>query len=263
MIGRVNRLCIKHEAGEWYGIFLIEQIVAQQPGEHGTNPISDERIRGADLGLEKFMTLDNSTLVGYPRFLRLSEEKIKHIQLHFSRKRKGSRRRLKLALKLAQLQLHVKRQREDYQNKLVSTLLNKDVDVLILEKLSVENMLQNKCVAKSLADASFGRFARKCLSKAEMLGKEVIFVDPWGTSQFSHNCLEWVPKDLREREHNCPKCRIKLSRDLNSAKLIRRLGIQSCPPSDGGLSPAESTPLPSLRRMASVGEDAGSLKIHS
>ena len=25
MSGKVNRLCIKHEAGEWYGIFLIEQ----------------------------------------------------------------------------------------------------------------------------------------------------------------------------------------------------------------------------------------------
>jgi len=29
-----------------------------------------------------------------------------------------------------------------------------------------------------------------------------------------------------EREHNCPKYGIKLSRDLNSVKLIRRLGIQ-------------------------------------
>jgi putative transposase len=263
MSGKVNRLCIKYEAGEWYGIFLIEQAVTQQR-EHDIDSIPGERIRGADLGLERFITLDNSTSEEYPRFLRQSEEKIKHLQLHLSTKKKGSRRRRELTLKLARLHLHVKRQREDYQNKLVSTLLNERMDILVLEKLCAKNMLQNHYLAKSIADASFGRFARRCLYKAEMLGKQVIFVDPWGTTQFCHSCLQWVPKDLGEREHNCPKCGIKLSRDLNSAKLIRRLGIQkSSPPSDGGLSPTELLPLPSLRRMVSIGEEAGSLRIHS
>lgn len=177
-----------------------------------------------------------------------------------SRKKKGSRNCRRLAFRLARLHLHVKRQREDYQDKLVSSLLNKDTDVLILEKLSIENMLQNHTLAKSIADASFGKFAANCIKKARMLGKHVLFIDPWGTSQFCHNCLEWVPKRLSDREHNCPNCGVSLPRDLNSAKLIRRLGIQkSCPPSDGGSSLAELLPLPILRkRMASRGEEAGS-----
>ena len=54
-----------------------------------------------------------------------------------------------------------------------------------------------------------------------MLSKQVIFVDPWGTTQFCHNCREWVPKDLSDRIHECPKCGIELPRDQNSAKLIR------------------------------------------
>ncbi|MDG6906632.1 MAG: transposase, partial [Nitrososphaerota archaeon] len=98
----------------------------------------------------------------------------------------------------------------------------------------------------------------KCLDKARMLGKCVLFVDPWGTSQFCYNCLEWVPKVLSEREHKCPKCGVTLARDLNSARLIRWLGIQRSPPSDGGLSRAEFLPLPSLRRMASKSKEAGS-----
>jgi len=263
MSGKVNRLCVKYEAGEWYAIFLIEHVVRQKR-ENDIDSIPDERIRGADLGLERFITLDDSISKEYPRFLTQSEEKIKRIQLHLSRKKKGSTRRRLLAVKLSQLHLHVKRQREDYQNKLVSTLLNTNTDILVLEKLSVENMLQNHRLAKSIADASFGRFAMKCVKKAEILSKQVIFVDPWGTSQFCHICLEWVPKDLSDRNHECPKCGVKLSRDLNSAKLIRRLGIQKrSPPSDGGLSSAELLPLPYLRRMASIGEEAGSLRIHS
>jgi putative transposase len=256
MQGRVNRLSIKHNCAEWYAIFLIEQ---RDIFKREVDSIPDDRIRGLDVGLEKFITLDNSRSEEYPKFMRRSEEKLKFLQRHLSRKLKGSRRWRELAFKVARLHLHIKRQREDYQNELVSTLLNKDTDVLVLEKLSIENMLQNHNLAKSLADASFGRFALKCLNKATMLGKHVLFVDPWGTSQFCSNCLEWVPKRLSEREHNCPKCGINLDRDLNSAKLIRRLGIRSSPPSDGGSSPAELLPLPSLRgRTASKSEEARS-----
>jgi len=50
MNGRVNRLCIKHDCGEWYAVFLIEQAAPQQVN---VDSIPDERrIRGADLGLE-------------------------------------------------------------------------------------------------------------------------------------------------------------------------------------------------------------------
>lgn len=255
MLGKVKRLCIKHDAGEWYAVFLMEK---QDAIVRKVNNISNDRIRGGDMGLEKFIVLDDSNSNHYPRFLRESEQKIMRLQRHLSRKRKGSNRWKRLAFRLSRLHLHVKRQREDYQNKLVSTLLNKDTDVLVLEKLSIQSMLQNHKLAKSLADASFGRFATKCMYKAKMLGKHVIFVDPWGTTQFCHNCLEWVPKNMSEREHYCPKCGINLPRDLNSAKLIKRLGIRSCSPSDGGLSPAELLPLPSLRRMVSRNVEAGS-----
>jgi putative transposase len=255
MLGKVKRLCIKREANEWYATFLMEKKDARV---QNVNDIPKDRIRGADMGLETFIVLDDSSANEYPEFLRLSSQKIIHLQRHISKKKMGSRRWKQLVLRLARLHLHVKRQREDYQNKLVSTLLNKDIDVLVLEKLLIQSMQQNHNLAKSLADASFGKFAVKCNNKSKMLGKQVIFVDPWGTSQFCHNCLQWVPKDLAEREHKCPKCDINLPRDLNSAKLIKRLGIQSCPPSDGGSSPAELLPIPSLRGMANRSAEAGS-----
>ncbi len=165
-----------------------------------------------------------------------------------------------MCFSLARLHQHVKRQREDFQNKLVATLFRNN-DVLVLEKLNVEGMLQNHNLAKSISDASFGKFARKATFKAEMLGKRLVAVDPWGTTQFCYGCLGWVPKDLSAREHNCPRCGESIQRDHNSAKLIRRLGIlamRSSPPPDGGLSLAEPRPLPSLRRMVSRGAEAGS-----
>ncbi|MGA2462645.1 MAG: transposase [Candidatus Bathyarchaeia archaeon] len=191
-----------------------------------------------------------------------AEMKIKHLQIQLARKRKGSKRRRALALQLARLHMHVARQREDWQNKLVNAIF-KEADVLVLEKLNVAGMLRNHQLAKAIMDSSWSRFALKCMRKADMLGKHVLFIDPYGTSQFCHQCLTWVPKSLTEREHRCPNCETHLPRDLNSALLIRKLGILSCSPSDGGLSPAEPKPLPMRtlrhRQAAALKREAHSL----
>jgi len=79
-------------------------------------------------------------------------------------------------------------------------------------------------LAKSLQDVSPGKFLRKAQFKANLLGKWFIPVDPWGTTQFCHNCLTWVSKNLSEREHVCPNCGESLPRDGNSAKPIERIG---------------------------------------
>ncbi|MEM0287825.1 MAG: hypothetical protein QXG05_06640, partial [Nitrososphaerota archaeon] len=68
-----------------------------------------ERVRSADIGLDKFATFDDSTYIEYPAFLRLSEKKIRHLQRYFSHKHNGSRRSLKLGKMLARLHLHVNR----------------------------------------------------------------------------------------------------------------------------------------------------------
>ncbi|MCL5067387.1 MAG: RNA-guided endonuclease TnpB family protein, partial [Thaumarchaeota archaeon] len=54
MAGRVKRLTIKHEAGEWYAIFLVER---EDTMKKSVAEIPEERIRGGDIGLEKFIVL--------------------------------------------------------------------------------------------------------------------------------------------------------------------------------------------------------------
>jgi putative transposase len=238
--GTVQRLTIKYAAGEWYAILLTNRTTPSKPP---INHVPNGRFRGGDLGLVQFVTLDNGESFEYPKFLRAAEEKIKHLQRHLARKRKGSKRRRVLVRQLARLHLHVAKQREDWQKKLINAIF-KECDVLVLEKLNVAGMLRNHQLAKAISDSSWSQFAFKCMHKAGLLGKHVLFIDPYGTSQFCHQCLTWVPKTLADREHRCPNCEADLSRDLNSALLIRKLGILSCSPSDGGLSPAEPKPLP-------------------
>jgi putative transposase len=256
LLGKTKRLTIKREAdGEWYAIFITER---ETPARRPVAEISAGRIRAADVGLEKFAVFDNSYSINNPEFLRRSEGKIVQLQHHFSKKHKGSRRRRELGRRVARLHWHIKRQREDFQNKLVHKIFAEN-DVLVLEKLKVSGMLHNHCLAKSISDASWNTFARKAVFKADSLGKYTIFVDPWGTTQFCHSCLQWVPKDLAVREHKCPHCGIEIPRDENSALLIKRLGISRSPAPDRGSSPAEQRPLPSLREWVSPSVEARSL----
>ena len=170
-LGRVKRLTVKREADGWYAVFVTQR---EGPKEKMRRPLSG---RGADMGLAKFATFDDRTSAEYPEFLRRSEEKIRRIQRHLSRKHGGSKRRLELSRRLSRLHLHVRRQREDFQNKLVHRIF-KESDVLVLEKLNVSGMLKNHRLAKSISDASWGRFARRAVFKAAQLGKKTVFVDP-------------------------------------------------------------------------------------
>lgn len=257
ILGRVKRLTIKREVdGGWYAIFVTE---LETPAKKPVAEIPASRMRGADMGLETSAVFDDSTSAEYPEFLRRSENRIGRLQHHFSRKKRGSRRRRELGHRLAKFHLHVRRQREDFQNKLVHRILTQN-DVLVLEKqkLNVKGMLRNHSLAKSISDASWSMFARRAIFKAESFGKHVVFVDPWGTTQFCHSCLRWVPKDLAAREHECPNCGEKVPRDLNSALLIKRLGILRSSTPDRGSSLAEKGPLPSLRERASPSDEARS-----
>jgi len=249
--GKVKTLTVKREADGWYACFCCEAV---EPPQKPIKQIQLERVAGGDLGLEKFLTLADGSAVENPRFLRRAEEKIKRLQKAFSRAKKGSRNWQRLGARLARLHLHIARQRSNEQNRVVS-LLYANADVLGLEKLPIENMLKNHCLAKSVADAAWGQFVRKAEFKSRVLGKYFVPVDPWGTSQFCWRCLSWVPKQLNERVHMCPVCGEVLPRDQNSAKIVERL-VLSYAHGRWVNTPVEQKPLPSLRQAFAVKREA-------
>jgi len=257
--GKVKMLTIKHEAGEWYAIFICNiPTTRKKPIEQ----IQETRIKGGDIGLLRFLTLSDGETINPPNYLRREENKIKRLQRVLSRAKRGSRNRRKIAFRLARLHHHVACQRENHQNQTIAGLY-KNNDVIILEKLAVANMMRNHHLTKSIQDASPGTFIRKNQFKANLLGKWFIPVDPWGTTQFCHKCLTCVPKDLGKREHTCPNCGTNLPRDENSAKLVKKLGLTmlrrlSYAPGRGVNTPVESEPLLPLKGIVSEDVEAGS-----
>lgn len=75
-------------------------------------------------------------------------------------------------------------------------------------------------LAKDVRDASWGTFISLLRYKAEKAGARVVGVDPTNTSQECSQCGAMVRKVLGERYHDCPECRLSISRDLNAARNI-------------------------------------------
>ncbi len=213
--GKIKTCTIKRELNRWYVCFSCEF-------EPVLLPKTCKSI-GIDVGLDKFATLSNGTIIKNPRVLRKSESKLKHEQRSFSRKKKGSNSRKKQRERLARLHRKVRNQRNDFLHKESHKLVD-NYDVIVFEELKIKNMVKNHHLAKSISDASWSRFIEYTSYKAESAGKKVISINPRNTSQNCSNCGATVKKSLSVRVHKCPYCGLILDRDINAAINILRAG---------------------------------------
>jgi putative transposase len=212
--GNIKTCSIKREGCHWYACFTIEGTSVEA--------VSPSNAVGIDMGLLAFAALSDGNTIENPRYLRTSESKLKHEQRNLSRKKKGSNSRKKQKAKLAKVHRGIANQRRDFLHKESRKLVN-SYDTLVFEDLRVKNMVKNHHLAKSISDASWSRFIQYCTYKAENAGKQVILVNPRGTSQICSSCGATVRKTLAVRIHKC-ECGLEIDRDVNAAINILRLG---------------------------------------
>lgn len=213
--GDIKTCTIKRELNNWYVCFSCEVKPEILPKTY--------KDAGVDVGLEKFKAHSDGQLTPNPRFLRKSEAKLKYEQRVLSRKKNGSNSREKQKYKIAKLHYKIKNQRNDFLHKKSRTLVN-DYDTIVFEDLPILNMVKNHHLAKSITDASWGRFMDFTAYKAANAGKLVLYINPRGTSIDCSGCGAPVKKSLSVRTHKCPYCGLILDRDVNAAINILRLG---------------------------------------
>jgi putative transposase len=90
----------------------------------------------------------------------------------------------------------------------------------------VENGQTRKAgLNKSLSDCAISQFGEILQHQARKLGVKIVKLNPRNTSQICWKCLNKVPKTLSDRWHNCSNCNESIDRDLNSSKLLLKLGL--------------------------------------
>jgi putative transposase len=105
----------------------------------------------------------------------------------------------------------------------ISSYIVKNHSHIVMEDLSVKalrSISENRFMTNGYNDASLGKLRRRIEDKASSAGREIILVNPKGTSQMCSVCEDIVEKDLSVREHICPQCGYTADRDVNAARNI-------------------------------------------
>jgi len=212
--GTIKTVTIKRENNKFYAIFSCDEIPIKQL------PLTGKDI-GIDVGCENFATLSDGTVIDNPRILKQSETRLKELQS------KHSKHKSKAVLKnLQRLHHKVKNQRNDFHHKTSRWIVN-NYDLIAVEDLKIQQMQHNnyKSLNKSIADVAWSQFFNFLNYKAEEAGnREIVKVNPRGTSQLCSQCGTLVPKELGDRVHHCISCGFVTSRDHNAALNILKLG---------------------------------------
>jgi len=224
--GRVKTLTIRKRGNKWFACFSCE--VAAEP-----LPASVEAV-GIDVGLTHFATLSDGSTVPNPRFFRADEKALAKAQRRLSKQKRGTPARRKTRKVVSRIHERIRNRRHDFVHQLARRLVNR-YGIIAVEDLNVSGMVQNHCLAKSIADSSWSMFRSVLIGKAASAARQVVEIDPAFTSQDCSACGFRVRKKLSERVHSCPNCGLVLDRDHNAALNILQnartaqtaLGLQS------------------------------------
>lgn len=220
--GRIlNATVSKNAAGKYFVSLCCDDVLVEQYPSTG-------KAVGIDLGLHDLAITSDGEKFGNIHALKALEKDLARAQRSLSRKTKGSKNRDKARLKVARIHERIANTRNDYLQK-VSTSLVRQYDVICIEDLSSKNMMQNHKLAKDIGDVSWGAFSKMLTYKCEEQHKALVKVDRFfASSQLCHCCgyRNTDVKDLSIRSWVCPECGAHHDRDINASINILNEGLR-------------------------------------
>jgi len=130
----------------------------------------------------------------------------------------GSRNRAIAIRRLSRRHARIVNVRRNFLHK-VSSQLVQTHDRLCLEDLAVANLMNNRSLARAIADASWAEFARQLHYKAAWFGAELAVANRWfPSSKTCSRCGMVNPQlSLADRVFACDACGLITDRDRNAA----------------------------------------------
>ncbi|WP_406252434.1 transposase [Streptomyces atratus] len=222
-------------AGRWFVSLLCDDPSVQPL------PATDGAV-GIDVGLDHLLTLSTGEKIANPRHERRDRARLATAQRKLSRKARGDgANRAKARRKVAEIHARIADRRRDLLHKLTTRLVREN-QTLVIEDLTVRNMVKNHTLARAISDASWSEFRSMLEYKAAWYGREVIAVDRWfPSSKLCSACGTLVGKmPLNVRTWTCD-CGTTHDRDVNAAKnlLAAGLAVTVC---GAGVRPQRSSP---------------------
>ncbi|MFI2070301.1 RNA-guided endonuclease InsQ/TnpB family protein [Streptomyces mirabilis] len=222
-------------AGRWFVSLLCEDPSVKPL------PATGQAV-GVDVGLDHLLTLSTGEKIANPRHERRDRAALAKAQRNLARKARGDgANRRKARLKVAKIHARIADRRRDTLHKLTTRLVREN-QTIVIEDLTVRNMVKNHRLARAISDAAWSEFRSMLEYKARWYGREVIVVDRWFPSSklFSHCGTLKEKMPLSVRTWTCD-CGVTHDRDVNAAHslLAAGLAVTVC---GAGVRPQRSTP---------------------
>lgn len=180
---------------------------------------------GLDYSSPNFYVDSQGIKADYPKFYRLSENKLAKEQQKLSNMKHNSNNYLKQKLKVVKIHEKISNQRKDWLHKL-STRLSNQFDYVCIEDLNMKNMSQGLHLGKSTMDNGFGMFKQMLTYKLLLRGKQLVKIDKWFPSSKMCNHCGTINNNLTlsDRIWIC-ECGNVIDRDTNAALNIKQIGL--------------------------------------
>ncbi|MFJ9443000.1 RNA-guided endonuclease InsQ/TnpB family protein [Kitasatospora sp. NPDC101235] len=212
-------------AGRWFVSLLCDD-----------RPVMPEAVNvavGIDAGITSLATLSTGEKITNPRHERKDRERLARAQRVLARKVKGSNNRAKARLKVGRACARIADRRRDFLHKLTTRLVREN-QTIVIEDLTVRNMLKNRKLSRAISDASWTEMRSMLEYKADWYGRELITVDRWfPSSKLCSVCGTLQGRmPLNVRTWTCD-CGATHDRDVNAAKNILAAGLAVAACGDG------------------------------
>ncbi len=220
-------------AGRWFVSLLVEDTIVPAP-------VTSAAV-GLDAGVTSLVTLSTGEKIANPRHGRRDRARLAKAQRELSRKAKGSANREKARRKVARVHARIADRRRDFLHKLTTRLVRENQTVVI-EDLTVRNLLKNGRLARAISDAAWTDLRMMLEYKCAWYGRELVTVDRWFPSSKLCGACGTVREKLRlnVREWTCD-CGAVHDRDVNAARNILAAGLAVSACGDGVRPQRESS----------------------
>ena len=206
---------ITRRNGRWYVAINLKDVPARPLPATG-------RTVGVDVGITTFAATSDGELILGPRANRTARQAVRRAQRKVARRKRGSKRRRKAVVLLAQAREREANVRRGHAHKTARGLVER-YDTICVEDLNVQGLAQGM-LARDCNDQGWAGFIGLLHEKAEEAARDIVQVDARHTSQDCSACGRRVPKPLGVRVHAC-SCGLVLDRDVNAARNILARGL--------------------------------------
>ena len=231
--GVPKTLHVRRQGRRWSATIQCAGVPAQ--------PLSlTDRQAGFDLGVANLAASSDGEFFENPRHLARGREALTNAQRCLARKQRGSKRRKHAVARVAAQHRRIANRRRDGLHQLSRRLVN-TYGLLVFEDLRIANMVrsargsveepgsqvaQKAGLNREILAASWGGLISMVAYKAEDAGRELIVVNPKGTSRRCSSCGHTEAANRPSQAVFCCRgCGFSLHADLNAARNILWLGL--------------------------------------